>query len=145
MSTSIPYGGRYPEAVDVVAKEPKAESKTTKFRFVAFLLLLVASMYGATSWFRIDSLKADQATQMTRISELNAQVATLKSEAKGTETLRSELARVKTDLLAEVDRKKKLAFENSKLLGRVTQGERDLAIALEKLKAFEKPKLKPKK
>lgn len=145
MNTSIPYEGRYPQAVDVVAKEAKVESKKTKLRLVTYLLLLLISSYGVTSWFRIDSLKKDQATQMTRISELNAQVATLKGEAKGTETLRSELARTKADLLAEVDRKKKLAFENSKLLGRVTQGERDLAIALEKLKAFEKPKPKAKK
>lgn len=144
MNTSIPYNSRLPNAIDVESKTVKTRSAATKFSFVIYLLLFFISAYAVTSWFSIDSLKKDQAEKTAQISSLNTQVENFKAKTKSTDALRRELSDAKGALSTEIAKKSALAVENTRLKGRITQGERDLAQALEKLKVYEKPKKKKK-
>ena len=145
MTASIPFHANRYNAVDVEAKVLSDKPFTAK----AFLLgvVILIALYGVVSWFRIDSLQGENEVLATDVSVLTAHVATLKAEAEKSKTLAMTNKKLRDDLDAEIARKNVLAVENTRLKGRVTQGERDLAQALEKLKSFEqqskqKPKLK---
>lgn len=149
-ASAIPYKGKHSDVIDVDAKTIKTTLWSTKHRFAVIIVALAVIVYTTiTSWSQIESWKDKSGKLMTEVALLSTQVKKLEADAKGTEVLRHELATVKSDLLTEIARKKALAVENTNLKGRITQGERDLAQALEKLKLYEhqqsKQKAKPKK
>ncbi len=153
-ATTMPFGGSEQDVTDVEAREVNMEagkvknaSRPTYFRPWLRLVIVIIALCGVTSWFRIDSLNEEKVALATQVSALDGQVKVLENDAKSTVGLRRELAATKSNLAAEIARKNGLAVENTTLKGRITQGERDLAQALEKLKAFEgkQPKQKPKK
>lgn len=144
MTTAIPYGRNPVDVIDVEAVEANVASPGGKARLAFTVLFVFLIIYGVISWIRIDSFKEENVVLATQVAGLNQQVSQLEGSLKGVDALRRELATTKFDLTAEIARKNALAVENTRLKGRVTQGERDLAAALQKLKVYEKPKARKK-
>ncbi len=133
MKTALAYG-RVPD--DVTDVEGKKVNKTWNLLILcSIVLLLTSALLVVIGWSHISSLKEENATHVEMVRVQGLQIAKHKTET-------TTIARLEGELSAEVARKNKLAVENTRLLGRVTQGERDLAAALEKLKTYEKPKRK---
>lgn len=145
MSTAIPYGRRPVDVTDVNAKEDRTASLGGNVRFFLTAIIAIVALYGAVSWFRIDSLVDENTALATQVSALDKKINKLEAEAASTEVLRQQLQATKADLAREIARKNLLTVEVTTLKGRITQGERDLAAALEKLRVYEKQKPKPGK
>jgi cell division protein FtsB len=151
MNASIPYRNNRHSAVDVEAKVLSDKPFAAKMKAFLLVVVILVASYGVVSFFRIDSLQGENEVLATDVSVLTTRVATLEAEAEKFKTLGVANKKLRDDLDAEIARKKALAVENTNLKGRITQGERDLAQALEKLKLYERKqsksnqKLKPKK
>ena len=142
MTASIPYARKGPHIIDVMVKEVQNASP---FRSILFIAVCLVALYGVASWFRIDFLVDENKALTAQRAGLNRQVSDLKGSLIGVDALRRDLATSRSDLKAEIARKNELAVENTRLKGRITQGERDLDAALQKLKAYEKPRAVQKK
>jgi cell division protein FtsL len=138
MNASIPYAGKLPHVVDVDAKVVGSPQSGELPRLILLTVIAALVIFSVGSWFHIDSLKSENETLTSQVAQQSQKIAGLEKELASTATLRRDLA-------LEIQRKNVLAVENTRLKGRVAQGERDLAQALEKLKAYEKPKAGQKK
>jgi septal ring factor EnvC (AmiA/AmiB activator) len=138
MNASIPYAGKLPHVVDVDAKVVGSPQSGVLPRLLLLTVIAALVIFSVASWVQIDSLKSGNETLTSQVAQQSQKIAGLETELASTTTLRRDLA-------LEIQRKNVLAVENTRLKGRVAQGERDLAQALEKLKAYEKPKAGQKK
>jgi cell division protein FtsL len=138
MNASIPYAGKLPHVVDVDAKVVGSPQSGVLPRLLLLTVIAALVIFSVASWVQIDSLKSGNETLTSQVAQQSQKIAGLEKELASTATLRRDLA-------LEIQRKNVLAVENTRLKGRVAQGERDLAQALEKLKAYEKPKAGQKK
>lgn len=128
----VPRGASFDRTAQTV-QVVEVPSKGALFlkRFLRVLLLLLGC-YGIYSGLEVISLKG-------KLADSSATISSLKEKLKGQEGLQAENARLTKDLQVEVARKNKLAVENTALLGRVTQGQADLKIVGDKLKACQAP------
>lgn len=141
MDATMRLPGRQQTGVVEDASEVNT-SGSKNVRILMFLVLLVVAIYGVVSWFRIDSLKESNGTLSAEVTSLKGEIKGLKADVAATGSLRSQLSTVqgqlsatKADLGREIARK---AVENTQLKGRVTQAERDLQAALNKIALLEK-------
>lgn len=132
MSLKSPYGAK-PEVIEDARIVGEKSPIALFSKGLAVVVVLLLACYGVFAYFQLDKLEATNADLVTQVSLLEA-------KAKGSETLRTENDNLSRALKAEIARKNLLAVENTTLKGRVAQGERDLKAALDKLKAFEKPR-----
>ena len=130
-SPIAPFGQKMEtiEDVQLVGVPPTLQWSKGLTIFVASVFILAC--YGVVAYFKIDKLEAMN-------TKLVSQVFLLEAKVKGNETLRAKSAYLSRALEAEIVRNNQLAVENTSFKDRVVQGERDLKVALDKLKAFEK-------